>query len=128
MSHLVASPISADDRPRRERVQAQSPVAGTSLTIVLYHRAMPFEWDEDKRQRNLAKHGIDFAEAEALFDGRPIVEASSRFTHESRVLTTGLVNGRFYTAVWTRRGNNIRIISARRARDGEERTYRAVHA
>ena len=89
---------------------------------------MPFESDEDKRQRNLAKHGIDFAEAEALFDGRPIVEALSRFAEELRFLTTGVVNGRFYTIVWTMRGNNIRIISARRARDGEERTYCAVHA
>ena len=88
---------------------------------------MPFEWDEDKRQRNLAKHGIDFAEAEAVFDGRPIVEALSKYVEELRFLTTGVVNGRFYTVVWTRRGNSIRLISARRARDGEDRAYRAVH-
>ncbi len=87
---------------------------------------MGFEWDEDKRHRNLAKHGIDFVDVEALFDGRPVFRQPSRYSEERRYLTTGIVDGRIVTAVWTQRGGNIRIIPARRARDGDERAYRAV--
>lgn len=88
---------------------------------------MAFEWDEDKGQRNLAKHGIDFADVQALFDGRPVVEAPSQPTGEPRFVTTGIVDGQFYTVDWTKRDGNTRLISARRARDGEEREYRSVY-
>ena len=88
---------------------------------------MEFEWDDAKRRSNPAKHGIDFLDARRLFDGRPAVTTRSPHPDEERYLTTGIIGGRFVTAVWTRREAAIRIISARRARDGEERAYRAVH-
>jgi uncharacterized DUF497 family protein len=88
---------------------------------------MEFEWDEAKRRSNLAKHGVDFLRARALFDGRPVVTTVSRYPDEQRFLTTGEIDGRFYTVVWTQRGKNIRLISARRARDAEARDYRALH-
>ncbi len=88
---------------------------------------MEFEWDEDKRLSNLAKHRVDFVEARAIFDGRPTVTADSADSRERRFLTTGALAGLLYTVVWTRRGDDIRLISARRARDGEKRAYRALH-
>ena len=88
---------------------------------------MQFEWDEDKRLLNIAKHGLDFVRAQLVFDGRPVVTGRSSHPQEARWLTTGVVDGRFYTVVWTQRYDIVRIISARRARDAEKRAYRALH-
>lgn len=88
---------------------------------------MDFEWDEAKREANIDKHGIDCLRACLVFDGRPSVTFRSVFLDEERHLTTGIVAGRFLTVVWTARGDNIRLISARRARDAEKRAYRAVY-
>jgi uncharacterized protein len=88
---------------------------------------MGFEWDEAKRRGNLDKHGIDFLDVRRLFDGRPIVTIRGAYPDEVRSVTTGIIDGRFVTVVWTRRNNAIRIISARRARDAEARAYRALH-
>lgn len=88
---------------------------------------MAFEWDEAKRRSNLAKHGLDFGEVQALFDGRPAHTVESPHPREQRSLTTGVLDGRFVTVVWTQRGDAIRLISARRARHGERRAYRAVY-
>jgi uncharacterized DUF497 family protein len=87
---------------------------------------MSFEWDEDKRLVNLEKHKIDFEDAQALFDGRAVMTATSTQMDEDRYLTTGQIGKRFYTVVWTWRGDIIRVISVRRARDAEEREYRSL--
>jgi uncharacterized protein len=88
---------------------------------------MDFEWDEAKRQANIEKHGIDFVRAREIFDGRPVVSYRSSYAEEERWLTIGIIDGRFFTVVWTRRGETVRLVSARRSRDGEERAYRAIH-
>lgn len=89
---------------------------------------MDFEWDENKRQRNIEKHTLDFLDAVQLFDGRPVVSTYSPRGEEERWATTGVLEGRFITVVWTPRGENtVRLISARRARGYERRTYRALH-
>ncbi|MDQ3512085.1 MAG: BrnT family toxin [Chloroflexota bacterium] len=88
---------------------------------------MRFEWDDNKRVSNLDKHGIDFVDAELVFDGRSVVTVPSPYLDEVRTLTTGFVEGRLITVVWTEREDAIRIISARRARDAEVREYREVH-
>jgi len=89
---------------------------------------MEFEWDDAKRHQNLVKHGIDFRDVRRLFDGRPVRTSRSAHAEEERFVTTGIIEERLVTAIWTPRGNAIRIISARRARDGEERAYRAVYS
>jgi uncharacterized DUF497 family protein len=89
---------------------------------------MEFEWDENKRQANIAKHGIDFIAASAVFNGSPTITFASPRGQESRWKTTGLANGRPITVIWTLREGRIRIISARRARHGEERTHREAYA
>jgi uncharacterized DUF497 family protein len=88
---------------------------------------MTFEWDETKRQSNLAKHLVDFIDAQEIFDGRPVITVASHHAEEERFLTTGMVGDRIYTVIWTWRGDVIRLISARRSRDEERRAYRALH-
>ena len=86
-----------------------------------------FEWDETKRLSNFRKHALDFRAAVQLFDGRSVVEMRSSYVHEERFRTTGKLDDRLITVIWTRRGTRIRIISVRRARDGEQREYRALY-
>ncbi len=88
---------------------------------------MEFEWDEAKRQSNLAKHGIDFVDVRHLFDGRPLITTRSAYRDEEHYSATGIINGRFVTVIWTRRNTTLRIISARRASDAETRSYRTLH-
>lgn len=63
-----------------------------------------FEWDENKRSANLAKHGLDFVAARQLFDGRPTVTIPSVNTSELRYLTIGRVDEKYCAAIWTWRG------------------------
>jgi uncharacterized DUF497 family protein len=88
---------------------------------------MEFEWDEAKRDSNLAKHDVDFVRAKFVLDGRPSITARSSYPLEERFITTGFVNHWFITVIWTMRGEKKRIISARRARNEEIRKYRSVH-
>ena len=84
-----------------------------------------FEWDEAKREWTLATRGLDFRFAAAAFDGRPAWHAMSLRNIEERFATVAVIGGKHYTVVWTWRGVNRRIISFRRARDGEEKQYHA---
>ena len=80
---------------------------------------MEFEFDTGKSAANKEKHGIDFVEAQGIWaDGRSLdLEAVS--SGEPRRLAIGLIGTRHWTAVWTLRGDAIRIISVRRARKDE---------
>ena len=85
---------------------------------------MDFPWDENKRQRNLRNHGIDFERAKEIWKG-PVLEFPSPQTGhgEERFLATGLSAGRLITVVFTWRGTSRRIISARGARQHERENY-----
>lgn len=85
-----------------------------------------FEWDEEKREANLEKHGISFVAAIKIFLSDPYIERSDR-NSESRYIAVGEVKGRILTVAYTLRGDRIRIISARRARKNEEKKYRQLH-
>lgn len=86
-----------------------------------------FEWDEDKRLKNLVKHKLDFMDAPLIFDGRPVVHASSPKDGEARKISVALIGAKFYAVVWTWREDKRRIISFRRARHGEEIAYKTIH-
>lgn len=86
-----------------------------------------FEWDEEKRLSNIEKHGLDFDGADVFFDGRPVYISTSRRDDEVRFVSTGIYLERFITVIWTPRGEKVRIISMRRARDAEKRAYRQLH-
>ena len=86
-----------------------------------------FEWDELKRLKTLHERNLDFGDAYQVFDGRLAIHLRAWRNDEERFLSTGEINGKLYTVVWMWRGENQRIISFRRARNGEERAYRKTH-
>jgi len=86
---------------------------------------MAFEWDTAKNVANIAKHGIDFEDAIRIFEG-PVLESldNRREYGEVRIIALGAVNGRELAVVYTMRGEDRRIISARRAHSRERKAYR----
>jgi uncharacterized protein len=83
---------------------------------------MLFEWDESKRQANLAKHHIDFQDAKQVFDG-PVFERMESRHGEERIFAIGLMEDIEIVVVYAMRGKRRRIISARRAHQDESRDY-----
>jgi len=83
---------------------------------------MLFEWDESKRQSNLAKHHVDFQDALRIFEG-PIFEKATRSHGEDRVLAIGLLEDIEVVVVYVIRGKHRRIISAGRAHRDERKDY-----
>jgi uncharacterized protein len=85
---------------------------------------MPFEWDETKRRLNLRQHGVDFIDVAPLFDRRFVEWIDDRRNYgEIRMKCLGEIGGRVYAVVYTWRGGNRRLISARKANVREQRTY-----
>ena len=85
---------------------------------------MDAEWDEKKRLSNLAKHGIDFADATRVFDGPIRVKEELRRDYgEDRFSAVGEANRRLLYVVYTRRGDKIRMISEKRAGQDERKEY-----
>ena len=84
---------------------------------------MDFEFDPEKSKKNKAKHGIDFVEAQELWTDVTALEVSARSETEPRSALIATYSGKLWTAIFTCREKKIRIISCRRARDGEKRTY-----
>jgi uncharacterized protein len=85
-----------------------------------------FEWDEDKRLKNIEKHSLDFLDAGELFSGPLLTTPASTKHGEERFLATGKIGNEHATAIYTLRGTKIRLISIRRARRGEQRNHEDV--
>jgi len=85
-----------------------------------------FEWNREKRTRNLRNHGIDFSESTEAFDD-PLGRIRSDPDHsrdEHRFILIGSSKrGRVLLTVFAERGSEIRIISSRRATRREVRDY-----
>ena len=89
-----------------------------------YMITMEFEWDEDKRQRNLEKHGVDFVDAVLILADVPLIlEDMRRDYGEQRCLALGESRGLLFAVAFTIRDGAFRIISARRANARERRIY-----
>ena len=84
---------------------------------------MQFEFDPLKSKNNKKKHGIDFAEAQALWEDPDLLEIPARTADEQRFLVIGKIAEKHWSGVITYRSENIRIISVRRARDEEIEIY-----
>jgi uncharacterized DUF497 family protein len=88
--------------------------------------SLSFEWDEEKASANLAKHGVSFSEASTVF-GDPLSRTIPDPLHsdeEERFVVLGeSASGRTLVVVHTHRGENIRIISARKAMPRERKDY-----
>ncbi len=83
-----------------------------------------FTWDEAKRQENLDKHGIDFADAEEIFAGHTLTAEDTREAYgEPRFLTLGLLHGEVVSVAHTPREDDDHIISIRKATKHETRFY-----
>jgi hypothetical protein len=86
---------------------------------------VPFEFDAEKSARTKAdpNRGIDFVEAQSLWLDPSRIEVPLPFAVEPRVAVIGKIDQKVWTAIITQRGENIRIISVRRAHPKEERIY-----
>ena len=84
---------------------------------------MKFEYDPNKSEKNKAKHGIDFEEAQGLWDDEGLLIFPLRFEAEPRQACIGRLNGKHWTAIMTCRGPVLRLISVRRARKDEVEAY-----
>lgn len=84
---------------------------------------MGFEYDPDKSAENRRKHGIDFDEAQQLWADARLVEVPARTTDEPRWLLIGKIGEKHWSAIITRRDENIRLISVRRSRGEEVEIY-----
>ena len=90
---------------------------------------MTFEYDKKKSTMNKSKHGIDFKEAQDLWDDPYSFELPSQNSDdEDRFLVLGSINSKNYTAIITYRDTKIRIISVRRSREKETKLYESIRA
>ena len=84
---------------------------------------MDFEFDPAKSAANLKKHGIDFVDAQALWNDPDRLEIPARSIDEPRTQVIGRIGDAVWSAFITHRGGRIRMISVKRARDEEEAAY-----
>jgi uncharacterized protein len=84
-----------------------------------------FEWDPEKAEANLKKHGVTFSEAEPVFyDEFAITIADESEAIEERFITIGMgLKARVLVVVYCYRAEKIRIISARGAEPSERGVY-----
>ena len=82
-----------------------------------------FEFDESKSNENKKKHGIDFLEAQVIWDDPDVMEIPAKTRDEKRYLVIGRMDGKYWSAVTTYRADKIRIISVRRSRPEEVEVY-----
>ncbi len=86
--------------------------------------SLRFEWDEEKRQANLRKHGLDFADAPAVFAGATFTVEDDRFDYEEqRFITLGMLMGRVVVIGHTEQDDLVRVISMRKATRREQQRY-----
>ena len=94
------------------------------MTVVFHFQGAIFEWDPEKANSNVAKHGIDFEEAvEVFFD--PFYQGGEvSVDGERRDFILGYsLTQRMLLVVYTERGRHTRIISARPATRQERKLY-----
>ncbi|WP_242531022.1 BrnT family toxin [Roseococcus thiosulfatophilus] len=85
-----------------------------------------FEWDEAKRHANLAKHGLDFLDADLVLEGPHLLTEARTVDGEVRHLAIGRIAGRHVAMIFTERDGAIRVISLRKARQREREQHQAA--
>ena len=90
---------------------------------------MIYEWNAAKRASNLQKHGVDFNDAIGIFEGLVVAEPDERRDYgEVRYHALGRLGESILVVVFTFRGDNLRIISARRANSRERTRYSQAYS
>ena len=84
---------------------------------------MEFEYDEIKSISNKKKHGIDFIEAQKLWNDDNKIIYPTRFEVEERNILIATIECKHWSAIYTLRIEKIRLISVRRSRKEEEELY-----
>jgi len=84
---------------------------------------LAFEFDESKSRANREKHGIDFVDAQSIWNDPQLIEIPALTVDEPRFLVIGRIEGKHWSAVITYRSKTIRIISVRRSRAEEVVIY-----
>jgi uncharacterized DUF497 family protein len=85
---------------------------------------MNFTWNTDKRLANLAKHGLDFADAPRVFAGHTLTRPDERFAYdEARFSTMGLLDDTVVVIIHGESKEEIRVISMRKAVRHERELY-----
>jgi uncharacterized protein len=87
---------------------------------------MYFEFDEQKSSKNKLKHGIDFIEAQRIWDDPERVEIPARTSEEPRIMIIGRTGQSIWTVIYMIRNNYIRLISARKSRKDEKEIYESL--
>ena len=86
---------------------------------------MKIEFDPAKRLRTLEQRALDMDQASQVFSGMKLTIVDDRKDYgEPRWITFGFLNARMVVVVWTNRGDNLRIISMRKANDKEQKIFR----
>ena len=84
---------------------------------------MEFEFDSHKSKQNKKRHGMDFAEAQMLWDDPDRIEVPARTIDEPRFIVIGKIADKYWSGIITYRGEKIRLISVRRSRREEVEIY-----
>lgn len=84
---------------------------------------MEIEFDPNKNVVNKEKHGIDFVEAQALWDDPDLIEIPVKAVDEPRFLVIGRIGEKYWSGIFIYRIDKVRIISVRRSRKEEIQLY-----
>ncbi len=84
---------------------------------------MNFKFDRNKSKSNKKKHGIDFIEAQELWDDPDLIEIPTKNIDELRFIIIGKIKEKHWSGIITYHESNIRIISVRRSRIEEVKIY-----
>jgi uncharacterized protein len=84
---------------------------------------MDFEFDPAKSEKNLSKHGIDFIQAQKLWQDEARLVITARSLDEPREAIIARIGRNCWTGIYTIRDHKIRIISVRKSRDEEKQSY-----
>jgi uncharacterized DUF497 family protein len=82
-----------------------------------------FEFDPVKSKSNFLKHGIDFEQAQQLWNDSDRAIVAAKFVSEIRYLLIAKLNNIYWSAIYTNRNSKIRIISVRKSRENEKEIY-----
>ncbi len=91
---------------------------------MVYTTNMRFEWDENKNNKNISVHGIDFRDAHLIFENPVLIKKDNRKDYgEERLIGLGELFKVTIIIIFTKRASAIRVISIRRANENERKIY-----
>jgi hypothetical protein len=94
------------------------------MYICAYTDHVNYQWDPEKAKSNRKKHGVSFADAVTIFSDELALTIEDESSDEQRFITMGMdIFGKILLVAYTWRGNNIRLISARKTTAKERKEY-----